>query len=103
MGSQNAGTMYDDSALDALSASLASQKLQHDKQHEAVNTTHKTDQHAAAADDTQAESNYSFDISALGSDVSAIDVERALQKIDSDDIGGPSDFTLNLAQYINGL
>ncbi|QIX01581.1 hypothetical protein AMS68_007098 [Peltaster fructicola] len=88
----------DFSALDVLSTSSTPRLLQRDKQEKAANAKHDS---LVPSIDDDADSNYSINMAALGSAISTINLDREQIKINSDDIGGPSDFTLNLAQYMH--
>ncbi|KAG9661048.1 hypothetical protein KCU95_g7831, partial [Aureobasidium melanogenum] len=63
--------------------------------------------HRTARDDERDQTQYSLDLDALNLDdePSALDspsVHRVVDKIHSDDIDGPTDFTVNLAKYFRG-
>ncbi|KAH0301116.1 hypothetical protein KCU71_g11630, partial [Aureobasidium melanogenum] len=63
--------------------------------------------HRTARDDERDQTQYSLDLDALNLDdeTSALDspsVHRIVDKIHSDDIDGPTDFTVNLAKYFRG-
>ncbi|KAG9966357.1 hypothetical protein KCU61_g1190, partial [Aureobasidium melanogenum] len=63
--------------------------------------------HRTARDDERDQTQYSLDLDALNLDdePSALDspsVHRIVDKIHSDDIDGPTDFTVNLAKYFRG-
>ncbi|KAH0343960.1 hypothetical protein KCU81_g4963, partial [Aureobasidium melanogenum] len=63
--------------------------------------------HRTARDDERDQTQYSLDLDALNLDdeLSALDspsVHRVVDKIHSDDIDGPTDFTVNLAKYFRG-
>ncbi|KAH0280206.1 hypothetical protein KCU91_g1214, partial [Aureobasidium melanogenum] len=63
--------------------------------------------HRTARDDERDQTQYSLDLDALNLDdePSALDspsIHRVVDKIHSDDIDGPTDFTVNLAKYFRG-
>lgn len=98
----SAGEVSDLSAFDALSNSSTPRLLGKGSQAETAKAVDKK-QGAVVPGIDNMDSDYSLDLAALGSAVSTMALDREEPKIHSEAIGGPSDFTVNLAEYINGM